>query len=1061
MALHLNVSNSLSRLAEKLSLDLKNQQQEVFLPFYIVTQTEGMNNWLKLQIAGHLGIAANCKFLKPNDLINQLYYLLGGRFPNTLSSENLSWLLFKILGEKEFTSRFKTVADYYNQPGMDKDIKRLALAEKLADLFDQYQIYRPDMIAKWNAATDAISGYDWQQFLWIKAKQVSEDSLPDKTAIGKYILDALKNTEKQSLLAAKIPALHVFGLSITTVFHLQILQELGKYIDLSFHILNPAPAVYWFEDKSEKQIAAWRKKGYDITAANTGNALLTSWGRLTQDTFNLLFQNEEMLNAYNEIEVEEPPTDSLLHKIQHDIFHNNSNGERNTIYIKDIADGSITLNACYTIAREVEVLYNYLVHLVDKRKETLSPRDIVVMVTDIDTYSPYIKAVFDNAPYPFSYTIADESFTASDTILNALQTILAMNQDNFKAEEVLQLLDSSFIKKRFGLSNLPLIRKLVDRANIRFGMEGNGVDETKYVSWKNGLQRIMYGICMKGGDEYKIDDDTLFPLDALEGNDSLEMIRFSHFVMVLMDSIHEREKARTISEWVEYIEQVLHNLICEPDEAVDEDYNMLLHQLEKLNALNEMVNDKISFDVFHLSFSKSISGSARSGTFASGGITFCSLIPMRSIPFKVVALLGLNFDKFPRKETPTNFNLMELEKRKGDRNVKENDKHLFLETLVSAKQYLYISYLGQSPKDNTDIPPSALVDELIDYIESGCDDPEKLRALLITKQPLHGFSQKYSKADPRFYSYTNMERREEKIVIADDKINEPFSFEEITIDSLISFFKNPFKGYYNKALNIYYNDEQVLLSDTELFEMDSLQEWTLKQQLLRMDEKGSETLKRKLVKTGLLPLKNMADIEMQKLETVVDPVRKLFKQCTGNVEETILNVELSIDNSVLKGSLKNVFDDKIVFVSFSKRESKYLMDAAIRYLAARASGADIEVYFISAEKNKIYKGAILEKEEAMQKLKALVQLYKKGHEEIVAFYPDFEISPQEMEQFDFQKFQKIIHKKLDGYNFSGNDYIIKEYEKGYFEHEDILEAYKSNSEKILIPVAEIFTTYYE
>lgn len=408
---------------------------------------------------------------------------------------------------------------------------------------------------------------------------------------------------------------------------------------------------FWFDDRNEKQLARWRQKGLnDIEDPKAGNALLTGWGRVIQDSFSLFFAYDAFINAYQEIELVEPATDSLLHKIQHDIF-SAATTNRQPISSRDITDGSITINACYTIAREVEVLYNYLVHLVAGRKEKLSPRDIVVMVSDIDAYAPYIKAVFNNAPYTFRYTIADESYTDNDNLFNALHAVLTMNEENFKAETIMQLLDFSYIRKRFNLYDTALIRRIIEAANIRFGISGSKKDETHFVSWQYGIQRIMYGICMSGGEEYGSGDDSFFPLDIIEGSDADEVIRFCHFADVLMSSIVDRRRSRSIVEWVAYTEQVLHNLVFEPVEEIDEDYNTLIKQLTAYNALNEFMREKVTFEVFSHSFLDSLTGSTRSGLFVNGGITFCSLIPMRSIPFKVVALMGLNYDKFPAGKT--------------------------------------------------------------------------------------------------------------------------------------------------------------------------------------------------------------------------------------------------------------------------------------------------------------------------------------------------------------------------------------------------------------------------
>src|SRR5688572_20820882 len=188
MALFLKVSNSLESLAAGLAKNFSMARNNVFEPNYIITQTEGMNNWLKLQLAAHLGIAANCRFLKTNDFIHHLYRLVNGPFTETLSRENLNWLLFQLMGEKDFMNQFPEVADYYQNNFPSKDLRRMALAEKVADLFDQYQIYRPEMIREWNAISiSAVPSGEWQQYLWVKARMRAGDALPDKTIIATYI----------------------------------------------------------------------------------------------------------------------------------------------------------------------------------------------------------------------------------------------------------------------------------------------------------------------------------------------------------------------------------------------------------------------------------------------------------------------------------------------------------------------------------------------------------------------------------------------------------------------------------------------------------------------------------------------------------------------------------------------------------------------------------------------------------------------------------------------------------------------------------------------------------
>src|SRR5690606_10129174 len=265
-------------------------------------------------------------------------------------------------------------------------------------------------------------------------------------------------------------------------YHLQIIHKVSEYIKIEFLFQNPAPWKYWYEDRSEKIVEFLKYiKKYDDTEQAEGNPLLTGWVHLTQNTFKMFFKDDDTLNTLEEIEVIEPQTDSLLHHVQNSIFNN----EKKDILFSEnlLSDGSITINSCYSPTREVEVLYNYLVHLVEKKQEKLSARDIIVMVSDIDLYGSYIKAVFDNAPYKFNYTIADESYVVSDTISNALFSILSLNEQQFTSEKVISLLEFSSIRKQFQIENTAFIRHIVDAANIRFGFSGNREHDTDYVSW--------------------------------------------------------------------------------------------------------------------------------------------------------------------------------------------------------------------------------------------------------------------------------------------------------------------------------------------------------------------------------------------------------------------------------------------------------------------------------------------------------------------------------------------------------------------------------------------------
>ncbi|HJT74328.1 MAG TPA: hypothetical protein VJ720_09925, partial [Chitinophaga sp.] len=294
------------------------------------------------------------------------------------------------------------------------------------------------------------------------------------------------------------------------------------------------------------------------------------------------------------------------------------------------------------------------------------------------------------------------------------------------------------------------------------------------------------------------------------------------------------------------------------------------------------------------------------------------------------------------------------------------------------------------------------------------------------------------------------------------KVMEPVVKDEISLDELVRFFKNPFKEYYNKVLGIYYHDEQVLLSDTEIFHLDSLQKWNLKNELLQMDTNAIANMKIRLVKTGKLPLKNMAYVALQQIESEVRPVRDRYQECTGGAEEQVLQVMLDLDGIMLKGTIKSVFNDKLVQVSWSKREDKYLVEAYIRYLAGTAAGLLTGLSFISGTlRREVYHAIPLSKEEARQRLSALVKIYSEGFEHISPFYPDLDIKPADLAELDFDKFTKKVEKAFSNRSdFVPDPYISREYENGFFTAESQLERYKQICGHLLVPLAELVPGYY-
>lgn len=1070
MALQLFVSNSLKALSQHLSQSLAHSRRGVFQPDVIVTQTDGMSNWLTLEIAEKTGIAANIEWLKPGELVQQLYWLLGGRHEQMIARQSLDWLIYKVLGSDGFQQKFKDKAAYYNQDAATKEIRQMSLAGKLADLFDQYQIYRTEIIHDWNtkAWQEAEPKFMWQAYIWQSVKNEAGQSVPDMTDVRTFILEELKNKDTVEHLRKRLPNVYLFGLSIITQFHIRIFYEVAKHINLHFYLQNPAPDVFWMEDKSEKEILKLKIKNKTgkVWEATEGNSLLANWGKVLQNTFGMLYQTEDFINNQIDVDVAEPQPNTLLAKIQNDIFNNNT--EKIIFTPTDLNDESIIINSCYTRAREVEVLYNYLVSLFHHKKiKEANARDILVMVNNIDDYAPYIRAIFKNAPVKFPFNIADESFVHGDTPVSSLVALLEINESSLTAENVLQLLESANIRNHFGITDIEHIRKSVNLANIRFGIDNDIADDSYLVSWNNGLRRMMFGLCLSGSSEFQFGNaPSFYCLDNTEGiENTQQIIRFADFVTQLIDHIRNRKEPKTLEQWAAFVMNTIDSFIDTTNED-DERYLAVINRhLKNYEEVAPLVETTFNYEIFSSHITATLQHEQQTKLFSSGGITFCSFIPMRSIPFKVIAILGLGFNDFPRKEIKPDFDLIQQQRRIGDRNIKDNDKHLFLETILSAQEKLYLSFTGRSAKDNSHLPPSILLDELLDYIQNGINNNSKnqrsekidVRKKLITQQLLHNFSSRYNKEDVRLYNYLLTEQKEQLSFRKQNAEEKPVVIEALTVKDLQLFCRNSIQFYYQKVLNLYFTQEALAIPETEVFQLDRLEALSLSTHLLNtiIYKENTNAFIEKELKQGHLPLKNAGKQAMLSTLQNVNQTAQQIQNLVGDVAAEKKYIDLFINNIHIKGSVDLVFKDTLLHIGKSSVTEKNIIEPYINLLLGTASGTFNKAFIIT--KNDILQSHTISLNEATKRLAVLIKMLLQSYQNMAVFSIDFLPEKKQLQEMNDAYLFKKIHDGIGNYQqYIHNQYIIDAAQKGLFNKPGIAESFKAMYTHLFLAATEIF-----
>ncbi|MCD8532548.1 MAG: exodeoxyribonuclease V subunit gamma, partial [Saccharospirillaceae bacterium] len=557
--------------------------------------------------------------------------------------------------------------------------------------------------------------------------------------------------------------LFVFGIAALPGSYWQVLQAISPVIEVHFFLLNPCRN-FWGDIVSERQkMRILRDHPDSAHLLDSGNPLLASWGRLGRDFLTLVHETAEQyegriqdVDAY----IERGPQTLLAH-LQQDILTLtdrqqgafSKEAQRHSDFKQGVAadDGSVRLISAHSPLREVQRLYDQILYWLDNDPE-LKPRDIVVMVPDIDQYAPYIDAVFassrarteNGGEYRIPWAIADQSMAQEDPLIDSFLSLLGLGDSRLLITEVQDWLDVAAIRNRFAISeeDLPVLRDWLAQAQIRWGLDSQqrgqlGFPLFEQNSWRKGLRQLLLGYLTPDSRQDFMGD---FPVAATEGNAG-ELL--GH-LMTFIDALERWQNILSsghcpVAQWSEALLRMLNDLYL----ADSTEQNALQRIRDAIQRWQEELtlagfNGELSAPVVRSWFNEQLGQQGGWQRFLAGPVNFCTLMPMRSIPFKAVCLLGMNDEDYPRRVTPVGFDLMVTGRsRRGDRSRREDDRYLFLEAVCSAQDYLYISYRGHDVRENAELQPSVLVAELRDYLCDGyCLEADRSRPHLQSRSAM-------------------------------------------------------------------------------------------------------------------------------------------------------------------------------------------------------------------------------------------------------------------------------------------------------------------------------------
>jgi exodeoxyribonuclease V gamma subunit len=948
-------SNRMEALVERLAEVLRAPLASAMTPEIIMVQSRGMERWVSMELARLNGICANIRFPFPKAFLEEL--LCRGApaaDPPAFDRDAVAFRLMKILPTHLLQPEFEGLNSYLRQDHQRRNL--FQLCRKLADLFDQYAVFRPDMLLRWEEGrVEADSAHRWQARLWCELLGENPNvNHPRRQSV--WYADPSGGGISHDTLPERVS---VFGISYLPPVYLRSFAVLARRIPVNLFFLNPCRA-YWADIVSEKEIRRLEKRLPQSDAAaealhlDRGNRLLASLGTVGREFFEMISE----FGAESIEQFEAPPGSSLLARVQTDILElidRERQPSETPTSSPAAADGSIQIHSCHSPMREIEVLHDRLLAFFEEDSQ-LRPTDIVVMAPDIAAMASYISAVFGSQLDPqrqIPYSIADRGTAGENSLQSALFALLDLKNSRLGAGEILRLLEYPAIREAFGLAEaqLPLIERWVRQTGIRWGEDGRrraalNLPGDEHNTWKTGIERLLLGYALPARGLHLFQGVLAF--DAMEGGETRFLGDFLEFLTRVFELARTLEEPETLSAWSQTLRAVLADFF-QLEGALASDARRVERVLTELAGLQESTgyDEPVGLEVVRSFLSERLETGRLGFGFLSGGVTFCAMLPMRSIPFKVVCLIGMNHDAFPREHYAPVFDLMARHPRRGDRSRRNDDKYLFLEALLSARHSLYISYVGQNIQDNSRQPPSVLVSELIDVLLKGYglpDDPA--HGGLITEHRLQAFSGDYFKAGSKLFSYSQedllacsaaAERRKAGALFRQPlplPADEAPRWRELSLEGLEDFFLHPARFIVRQRLGIRFEEDSGAPEEREPFELDPLTRYRMGQAMLATLRDGGDPARLFEVTraAGEIPHGSAGELLFRRLQADVEVFFRKAGRFLPREAETARDGDWSANGFRLSGRIFGMYSRGCLLMRFADVGARDFIKAWIRHL---------------------------------------------------------------------------------------------------------------------------------
>lgn len=872
MTLHIHRAAHSDALAHGLADLLAQRGDDPFSWETVVVPQRGVERWLTQRLSHRLGtgarggdgVCAGVRFLNPRSLVA---LLTGTERDDPWQPDRLVWAVLDVL-DSSLHEPWAAVVARHLGAGMPEEeaelrrSRRYSVARRLARLLTAYADQRPGLLVDWQEgrASDGAGGalppdLAWQAELWrrVVARVVEATGTPPPAERHAATVAALRSGGLA--LPDEVTArVSLFGHTRLTRTETELLDALATQREV--HLWLPEPSADLADRLGPVVADGPVRRAQDRSAEQVRHPLLASLGRDTRELERTLAGVRGSRARHERADADPPST--LLGWLQADLRADRVPDEALRAGRRVAPDDrSVQVHAAHGRGRQVDVLREVLVGLMAD-DPTLQPRDVIVMCPDVDAYAPLIQASFGlgadaggpavgaHPAHRLRVRLADRGLAVTNPLLGVARQVIALAGGRAGASEVLDLVSAEPVRRRFGLSDADVerITGWVRSAGVRWGLDVEdhdrfGVGFVDGFTWRRGLDRVLLGVTMAEQVDRCVGD--VLPLDAVPSGEIDLAGRLAELVDRLEDTARRLRASGPAVEWMAALRDGVSAITSVPmrDAWMQTQFERELVQIADQGSGADTV--QVSLPDVRALLEHRFRGRPTRSNFRTGNLTVCTMTPMRSVPHRVVCLLGLDDGAFPRVTTVDGDDVLKRAPVTGEHDPRSEDRQILLDALLATDQTLVITYSGASEHTDSARPPAVPVGELIDALDRTASAPVRDRVLV--RHPLQPFSERnftpegLGLGQPFSFDSTALqgarartERRPAAPLLA-RALPPPEGADEATVEELRAFWRNPAREFL-RARDVAVRFEEDEVGDAVPITLDGLEKWAIGDRLL-------------------------------------------------------------------------------------------------------------------------------------------------------------------------------------------------------------------------------------